>query len=287
VNLIIKEFKGLSISQRFRVVLLGDFHIGNVGCDERLIKEHIRYIKETPDTYWIDMGDKIEAITRLDKRWDSGSFASWIKLKDVDDLPKVQAERYIQLVKPIANKCLGLIEGNHESTLKRAYSQDIHDYICLKLRVKNLGFLCFYRLRFLRKKDSGSQHIDMVLAHGAGGGRYVGSKINKLNAMANDFEADIYAVGHHHDKISYKKKRLAFNNSGKIVEKTIILTAVPSFFKTYVENFSTYSERALYPPTSTGVIKITIQPFVRKNTNDYDKKYPSWQLLSPDIHISD
>ena len=284
MNLIIKEFKGLSISQRFRVVLLGDFHIGNVGCDERLIKEHIRYIKETPDTYWIDMGDKIEAITRLDKRWDSGSIADWIKLKEIDDLPNVQAKRYVELVKPIKDKCLGLIIGNHEIKLAQAFSNDVHKRICYELGVPDLGFLSIVRLKFRRKNNSNSAVVDIVATHGAGGSLYVGSKINKLNRLANDFVADVYVCGHHHDKVSYKKKRIGVNQGDRIVEKSIILCAVPSFFRTYVEGATTYGERNLYSPTSIGAVKLTIQPFPR-DLGVTEKG--GWQIRPPDIHLSE
>ena len=290
---IIKVIDGVGKGDKINLVLMGDFHVGNIGCDEAKIKEHVEYIRRTPNTFWVDMGDKAEFITASDKRWDSGSVAEWMEVKGINDLPYLQAKRYVSLVKPIASKCLGLIEGNHEYTIYKHYHQNIQERICVELGVPNLGFLCVVGLSFRQKgrHTSNSALVRICLTHGAGGSRYIGGKLNRLIAMGNDFEGvSVFAMGHMHDKITYKKKKMFINHDNQISSKTISFCAVPSFFHTYNDGSTSYGERALYSPTSIGATKITIKPFVEEYAGCTTKNghtTPRHIKRPPDIHVSE
>ena len=54
----------------YRIVPLGDIHLGNAACDEALLQKTIEYIARTDRMYWIGMGDYSEFINIHDPRWD-------------------------------------------------------------------------------------------------------------------------------------------------------------------------------------------------------------------------
>lgn len=95
----------------FTIADLSDFHLGSPNCAENKLIETIEQIKQTPNRYVVFKGDAIEAITPGDKRY----VHSCVK----DDLksPKEQADRVIQMFRPIKDRILAWGIGNHEDKL--------------------------------------------------------------------------------------------------------------------------------------------------------------------------
>jgi hypothetical protein len=118
VKVVRKEFYGVSRKDEFRVIPLGDVHVGSAQCNEKLLKAVVGRVKEEKNTYWIDMGDKCEFINLRDPRFAPDALASWIRVSDMMDLAKAQRDRYLEFIHPIAPKVLGMVEGNVISTLR-------------------------------------------------------------------------------------------------------------------------------------------------------------------------
>ena len=62
------------------------------------------------------------------------------------DLAKAQSERFLQYVKPIASKCLGMVEGNHERAIKRYCERDIYGNISAEIKTAG-GFPADYKMQ--------------------------------------------------------------------------------------------------------------------------------------------
>src|SRR3972149_1398546 len=132
----------LKLSSRqgyFNLYGVGDIHLGNYACDEDRLKDDIEKIRKDPYAYWIGMGDYTDCINITDKRFDPKSLAKWLVREDLDNLPLVQADKYIKYFEPIASKCLMLHTGNHEELIRRRYHQDVLAYIALKMKAKQAG----------------------------------------------------------------------------------------------------------------------------------------------------
>lgn len=114
----------------FQVVCMGDTHIGSVLCHRRGIERAIKYIQDTPNCYWLHMGDWIEAIATDDPRYSSESTSEPIPLKQANDA--------IDLFKPIADRCLFGNSGNHEMKLHRI--GDMAGYICDGIGIPHGGY---------------------------------------------------------------------------------------------------------------------------------------------------
>jgi len=116
--------------------------------------------------------------------------APW--MDDPDNIARLQEEKYCQIYRPIAKKCIGLVSGNHEDSIKKHSHINVHKNICDALSVPNLGSSAFIRLRFERENTGHRQNFDIYVAHGAGWAITKGAKLNRLERVMDNFEADIY-----------------------------------------------------------------------------------------------
>jgi hypothetical protein len=276
--------QGCSHRRKFNLIPIGDTHVGTRAFDRPRFLGYVKWIKDTPNTYWVGVGDYCECITPKDIRFDPDVIDPiyteqkkyndlWrdiynrslpIGFRALKDLPTIEARDFIDMVTPIADKCIGLSMGNHEWDIQNNYDKDILGYICQELKVRNLGWASLTRLKFYESRGHAIPVL-MYVSHGYSMGRKKGGKINVLEDKASMFEADIFISGHSHDKIASTKELLTIPRRGKLRLKTKkkVFCVVPSFFKTYEEGIITYGERREFPPTAMGVIKITIEPFRR------------------------
>lgn len=239
----------------YKIYPIGDVHLGTRHCWEEGIKAKINEIKKDPDALWVGIGDMAEFITPSDPRWSADSVAEWIDLKE-DDVANDQKNAVVKLLYPIKDKCLGMIEGNHEAKYHKFSHSYIHKNICEALGVHNLGSTCWLTLRFKRKGSTESHVINCVIAHGTGGATTKGYKLTKLNRFMDYWsdKAQIFMYGHIHDIIiDTHKPKLEVDDTGEITEKVKVGAVTGCWFRTYTKGGQpSYGESALFPPTTLG-----------------------------------
>lgn len=278
-------------SDRFYVIPIGDIHYGSVNCNVERLKGVVKYIKDNKNIYWLGMGDMIEAINYSDPRYDPKNNAKGES--DLSNLVYTQLSEVSELLSPISERCIGILEGNHEEKVRLTHHLSSIDILCemlwnksgKKVVVKNLTSCAYVRLRFGRpRKGNGfiNKVVDIWCHHGYSAGRTVGADINSLTRIGGDFEADIFLVGHSHKKICHIGERLYLTrNKGSsfLLAKKILYGITGCFYQTYKEGGTrSYAEKKCYPPTPIGVLKILIEP--HKNSN--------WKVESPvHLHISE
>ena len=77
-------------------------------------------------------GDYCDAVILGDaKRFDVDTLPNWMLSGDpktirrrIKDILAAQRRRFLRLVDPIKDKCIGLIEGNHEYTIMKYHNRD-------------------------------------------------------------------------------------------------------------------------------------------------------------------
>jgi len=253
-----------SRSDVFRIIPIGDTHLGHIATDEKLVQRTIDRVKE-PDTYWIGLGDICDSIGRTDKRHTEESLAPWCH--GVNRVFKQQRDKAVEMFQPIGDKCLGYIMGNHEEKLE-AHGTDLY-YSVLEGIVDNddeslaMGMSGFLVLKFQRSngdRKGGTQTFVFYLHHGAGGGRKMGSKAIRLEDLPSSYDADIYIMGHTHTKLAFPAQRLVPTRTGKLKERELWLCNTGGFMRNTVESTTTYSERAMFKPLPLGSIEIELRP---------------------------
>jgi hypothetical protein len=197
------------------------------------------------------MGDYCDCVTKNDKRWDISGLAEWV---DKGDVIESQRKWFVNIFKPIATKCVGLLEGNHEVSIRLSHQDDFYSHICDDLGVPRLGYSCFLDLIFNRKGAQGTTQFRGRLEHGSGWAQTDGSKLNRLKRGMRGFEADFYAMGHLHDiKIDVSSPILTVDRMGKIISKVRCAAMTGCWFKTYEQGQrASYGEQKGFDPTPIG-----------------------------------
>ena len=196
------------------IYFIGDIHEGNCNCNHKALKKAVDIIKDDPVGYWFGMGDYIEAITHFgDPRFDPKSISQEYAIKDLKDLPFKQTERVFNYLRPIQDKCLALLIGNHEESYIKRHSANVYDRFVDMFDTsaheegkppKKLGYVGFYEINL----ENGSHRVvvGFALNHGVGGGGYLeGYPINKIHQVFKYMYSDINVMGHIHQLKENKK----------------------------------------------------------------------------------
>lgn len=256
-----------------KVVLLGDIHLGARTCAEELVEATRKRLQES-NTYWIDLGDAIDAVNMRDPRFNPAQLPEWVGLADLGDLPAAQVSRYRHYFGHLGKTCLARLSGNHEATLQKHTERNVYRLLNEAIGLPSeraLGYSGFLRLRFRRrtgrkgKKISDTWAQTLFLHHGAGGGALAGAKALRLERLPLAFDADIFAVGHTHTKLVLQKTRFGMHgHTGALQEQQQIMVNVGSFLRGIDEGPATYAEaRGLYPQ-GLGPVELWFYPSERQ-----------------------
>ncbi len=245
-------------SSVFKLFMLGCIHAGTIHCVEPKIKRKVQEIAETKNAYWVGMGDYAEFITPHDKRFDPNqkAVASWV---EQDNIAESQTKWVVDLFTPIKDKCLGLLYGNHEESIRKFNHDNVQKNICERLEVDNLGFSCFLTLRFIR---SGNIKVYKgAFTHGASSAITEGAKLMALMRWMKSVDANFYAYGHVHDYMPKSLSQMTISDAGRIKAKVRIGATTGSWFRTYTQGIiASYGEAKCFPPTEICCAVFTIDP---------------------------
>lgn len=236
----------------FDIVPLGDVQYGNVNTDIDKFKDIVNWIKNEKDCYTILMGDLCEGITIGDKRFDILSV--YPELRDrIDNIAMAEYQEMRKILKPIKDKILCSLRGNHGETLRKSHGVDFDGWLCNELGITNAGYMSFLKIKI---NNIHVPPITFFLQHGFSSSRKKGAKVNAIEDLASGFDADIFCLGHSHELNISSNLYLYMNNKGHIAEKKRYFCHTGSFLKSYQEGMFNYSEIKAYPPLKTGVVKL-------------------------------
>jgi len=232
----------------------------------------IRAIAADPFARWIGMGDYGEFIGFNDgRRFDPDAVSDRIRVSDLGKLGKKCMEEVRDFLLPIKDKCVGILQGNHERQYERHLQQQfLTDWLCVELGARNLGYSAIFDLLFRRnstgKTMASTTRIRVFAHHGAGFAQTPGGKLNKLiQAMHIARHADLVLLAHVHDETAKRLVSLDCDEKcGKIVEHTQLGVITGSYLKTYSDETVTYAEQRLYSPVPLGAAVVEITPCQRQ-----------------------
>jgi len=263
-----------SRSDRITLYNLTDLHIGAAACNEKLFLQKVEEIAATPHTYWVGGGDYVDAIARVgDKRYHELTIAPWLYGKN--DVMGHQRDRFLEMVEPIADKCLGLVSGNHEFAAERWYDRDLYWEIVTGVarQAKRdpgelaLGVGGFLVLRFRRgtpQSYGGSKTITIFITHGWGGGRLPGGHALTLGRTMGDYAADLILMGHRHvQQLVIKTITVPSGSTAKVTRRYGVYCG--TYLGAYVRPsdgrpVDTYPEHKGLPPSPVGTPTILVKP---------------------------
>ncbi len=241
------------------IIPIGDIHIGSNGLDRKYLHEIVNWVKDKPNTYWIGMGDYAECIIHTDPRFDAKSVEKRYR-EQIGRIVDAQFDELEALFEPIKDKCLGLLEGNHERQMRKRHTFDMTRNLAHRLDVNYLETSAFLRIKFDRSQFH-TRALTIFAHHGWFGGRKSGSKVNAMEDNMAHFDADIYLYAHAHDIITKMKPRVSIGSTGKkIIERKVLMCLCGSFVRAYTPEGSNYAEEKGLPPQKIGTVRIDLYP---------------------------
>ncbi len=263
MEVLVKRIVHKSRTDTYHLFPLGDIHCGTTYCAESAIKAKVSQIQHDPLALWIGMGDYGDCITPRDIRWDSAGIADWL-LQERQNIMPAQENWLVDLFEPIKDKCLGLIEGNHETAMRIHGHHDLAMNLCKRLGVSYLGYTAFVRLVFGQGESMArSFTVQCLFAHGSGGPQTDGGRIMNLVKSLRYFDCDILAKGHLHAIETHEESILRLTEAipPMAVEMNRCAAITGSWCYTYKQGVRpSYAEIKQYAPTRIGCPVFAIKP---------------------------
>lgn len=261
--------------ESFKLVLIGDCHVGNKHSDERTLKALAARIATEERTYWIGLGDYCEWINLRDPRFDPEELPTWLfGAAELADIAKAESERFLDIMGPTREKCLALCSGNHEETILAHSERDVYATIVDGLavqgqdhRLDHRGWLTWRFGQSSEAKRGGSTAFRFFLSHGSGGGQTAGATANRVERLAQQCDgADVVAMGHtHRPQYAARSVWRAGGTRGLVHRDVVHLVSIPALCSDMA-----YAERRDMGPLATGWTELEIVPdqrLIRVSTN--------------------
>ena len=231
-RLLVKSFK----ADEVKLIPLGDIHLGEAGCDTKLLKGTLDYIKKS-DSQVIGMGDYINAGTR--------NSVSDIYSETMN--PMEEYETMIEYLEPIKENIWGFLVGNHEYRIWRESGINVAKFMAKELDTKYLGFSIFTKLKVK------NQNYSIYATHGSSGAWTPEGKLRAVRKLGESFDADVYLMGHVHDLSVQSEERRAINYKNKVIDRRKRYYVITGHFLNYEDS---YAEMRNMKPGKKGIAKI-------------------------------
>jgi len=234
---------------------LGDVHFPRGKYN--LFKQVINEIAKKPYRKMVGLGDWVEGIVPGDKRYNPEEMAHMIqKYGTMVNMVSDQYEYIETALQPLAksNQIIGLHNGNHGRPSIRNASVNELERICKRFGTKYLGEGC--AIITLRN----SHDINILTAHGIGGGVSPGFAYNQMDKHSNIFDnIDLIAEGHTHKLgVDISENRLK-REDNELKHKVQWHCSCGSFLGNYDPGVSSYAELKMYRPLPLGYVKVIVE----------------------------
>lgn len=238
------------------LMVLGDLHIGDkaFGAKSRkLLEDNIKWVADNENCMVILNGDLLNTATRSSK---TSPFEQDMTLEE-------QIAEAAKLLSPIKDRIIGAVMGNHERRVMDFAGFDptiaILTMLHLDLEEVYFKFCGIIKLKIGTRMSRGSEvnkvAYTIAFHHTTGGGKLIGSKLNRVDQMTHSTvaNADLYLGSHNHSLSTANKIVNEFNPYSETVEQrkqTLVSCGG------YLEWNDSYAEAMQLEPVSMGSPKI-------------------------------
>ena len=126
--------------------------------------------------------------------------------------PSEQIKKLAQLLEPIKDKILVMTDGNHEARTSKKVGINLMETVAIELFGREKAeeiysgepYLLFLSFGRNRGRDERQTIYSIYGRHGSGGGRTVGAKLNHLERMFEQVNADVFIHSHTHVPAVFK-----------------------------------------------------------------------------------
>jgi len=179
-----------------QLINLGDVHFGNSACDKQFFEGTVNVIANSPNTYWISTGDMLEINTFKGKHYDPES----LELNE-------EFERIVDILKPIAHKCLGFVGSNHSARIHKLAGLNFDQVLAKTLSIPYLGSMGLIGTTLAEGNRRIMFTYYIAMYHGRSNAITLGSKANSMSKLSDIFpNVDLVLEGHTHTFMTSSKE---------------------------------------------------------------------------------
>ena len=224
-----------------RIYILSDLHLGSAHHDKQTREQFFEEVQAEENRYLIVNGDIINNAIKHSK---SDIYSETIN-------PDEAVSKTVELLEPVKDKILVIIDGNHEDRTYRESGISIMKFVAMQLWIEDLYAEPAYKLFVSLGKNQGRDCRKTCYAiygkHGNGGARTEGGKMNYLSRMSHTTDADVYVHSHTHIPAAFRKSYFMSDYRNKKSTKKDRLFVNSNAFML----FGGYGEKKGYAPSST------------------------------------
>ena len=242
------------------VLPISDVHYGAVEHNEQAWQKLLKYIQDNTQVYVIIGGDMMNNATRSSV---SNIFEETVR-------PREQKRYMVEALKPIRDKILCIVPGNHERrSVKDADDEPLYDIACCldleEIYRPNIAFMAVQLGEDLRGENRARETYKFAVTHGAGGGIYTGATVNRNERFGNLIEGiDILLVGHTHKGTLSRPSKLVFDvNRNTVYQKEYVVMSMVSWM-----SYGGYAAQKMLLPSSHS----NPQRIILKDSGSHEKK---------------
>jgi predicted phosphodiesterase len=226
--------------ESIEVYPLADTHLGDPKTDEELFNGFTRFILSEPNRFLILDGDLINNAIKT----------SVSNVYNEKYSPKNQKYMMIDLLKPLRDRILCIVPGNHEERNSKDVDNDITYDIAYAIgREDRYGDNAAYiNIQFGNDRHGRYLSYTGYIVHGVGGGKRAGAPANVLELLPLSFIADFYVIGHMHRRLGFKNSYFRPNATWDRLEQHERAFVIASPWQDY----GGYAQRKLYTPQVKG-----------------------------------
>lgn len=216
-----------------------DVHHGHKIHAASMFKRHVKWFLSDPHTLGWNGGDFFENVIE-------GSPGQWSQV----EIPDEQFKHSAEILRPLRDKLLFAIPGNHEARTFRRAGIDIARLLAEKVGIEYFDDYCFCTIKWREMKFRICAH------HGTGAAATPGGQRNSARKDMPWVGADLYWTGHLHQPIADVVYRADYDQStDRMVSRTSIVIISPS----YLRYFGGYSASKRLSPGTLGLTVAELQ----------------------------
>ena len=219
---------------------IADVHLGALEHCESEWQMFLKRI-ESENTYLILAGDLLNNAVR------SAGFSNPF---DEAIRPRDAKRRMVEYLKPVRDRILCVVTGNHERRTYRDDDQDLTYDICTKLDIEHLyrENIAYMTISLGTRSSENKPEATYTFAvlHGAGGGIYTGAAVNRDERFGNVIDGlDCLVAGHVHKGFISKPAKIVIDGRNKTVSmKHYVVVSCVSWL-----NYGGYAARGMLLPS--------------------------------------
>jgi predicted phosphodiesterase len=242
------------VYEEITIIPIADVHLGDAHANWKKLREVVDFICNNEGVLTILNGDLI----------DNAIKASVGDIYSANLSPMDQMEEIIKIIQPLADRdrIIAITTGNHEARTYKHTGIDVSRHIAYRLGLEDryapenyVLFLSFGEPFATRPNRRYTYAIHGT--HGSGGGgRLVGGKMNSVERMAGNVDADIYLHSHTHLPATFKQDYIRSDSRTKTLRQVTKLFVNTNAFL----NYGGYGETFGFKPATITPVVIRLRP---------------------------